>query len=112
MHLPRPDSFCRHDTVPAARWLTALEQRVVLLAKRDADRGAILPRRSGFARLMTWLTGIEGPQPLADDRLETLRRFVGFERRGDRRAAHVAADLLGFGFSAEALAGASAIARA
>lgn len=112
MHLPNPESFCRHDVVPAARSLTPLEQRVVLLAKRDADRGAIEPRRSAFARLLTVLTGIEGPQRLADDRLETLRRFACFERRGDRRAAHVAADLLGFGFSPEALAGASAIARA
>lgn len=112
MHLPHPDSFCRHETVPAARSLTMLEQRVVLLGKRDADRGAILPRMSGLAKLMKLLTGIEGAQPLADDRLETLRRFVCFERRGDRRARDVAADLLGLGFSPEALAGASAIARA
>ena len=112
MHLPCPDSFSRHETVPAPRALTALEQRVVLLARRDADHGAILPRQTGFAKLMRLLTGIEGPQPLADDRLETLRRFACFERRGDRRASDVAADLLGLGFSPEALAGASAIARA
>ncbi len=112
MHLPDPASFSRHDTVPAARSLTALEHRVALLARRDADRGAIMPRTSPLARFLSLLTGVEGPQPLADDRLETLRRFVCFERRGDRRARHVATDLLGFGFSAEALAGASAIARA
>ncbi|WP_156678344.1 hypothetical protein [Sphingomonas profundi] len=112
MQLPTRDSFDRHETVPAARTLTALEQRVVLLAKRDADRNAIEPRTSAFARLMTMLTGVEGPQPLADDRLETLRRFVGFERRGDQRARAFAANLLGLGFSAEAVAGAAAIARA
>jgi hypothetical protein len=112
MHLPRPDSFGRHEESPISRSLTALEQRVAVLARRDADRNAILPRRSIFAKLMTILTGIEGPQPLADDRLETLRRFVGFERRGDRRAGDAAANLLGLGFSPEALAGASAIARA
>ena len=109
---PAPTASAATTRFPPPAHLSALEQRVVLLAKRDADRGAIVPRQSGFARLMTLLTGIEGPQPLADDRLETLRRFACFERRGDRRAAQVAADLLGLGFSAEALAGASAIARA
>ncbi|TVV75157.1 hypothetical protein [Sphingomonas solaris] len=112
MHLPSPDSFCRHEIVPATRHLTTLEERVVMLARRDADRGAFEPSRSGFARLLTLLTGVEGPQPLADDRLETLRRFACFERRGDRRAQAAAADLIGFGFSPEALAGAAVIARA
>ena len=112
MHQPDAESFARHDAVPAPRTLSALEQRVALLARRDADNGMVTPGRSILARFMRALTGVEGPQPLADDRLEALRRFVAFARRGDRRARDIAGDLLRLGFSPEALARAEAIARA
>lgn len=111
MHLPDPDSFSRHETVPADRHLSPLERRVVRMARDDADRGLIEPRGSRLARLLRLLTGVEGAQPLADARLETLRRYACLERRGDRRAGDVAARLIGLGFPAEALAGAALIAR-
>ena len=112
MHLPDHEAFSRPDMGATAFDLSVIEERVILLAKHDADRGEIEPRASIFSRLVKLLTGVEGPQPLADDRLEALRRFVAFERRGDRRAADVLSDLIRLGFSPLALSGASAMARA
>ncbi len=58
--------------------LSALEWKVVSLAMREAgeaDRGGTR-RRGWFGRLVDSSAGLRPKLPLADPRLETLRRFV------------------------------------
>ena len=61
------------STTPA---LSALEWKVVSLAMREAELG-VYRRRSWLSRWIEGSTGIRPRLPLADPRLETLRRFVG-----------------------------------
>ena len=58
--------------------LSALEWKVVTLAMREAgEAGAGGTRRRGwFGRMIDGTTGNRPKLPLADPRLETLRRFV------------------------------------
>lgn len=58
--------------------LSALEWKVVSLAMREAgDAGAGGTRRRGwFGRMIDGTVGLRPKLPLADPRLETLRRFV------------------------------------
>jgi hypothetical protein len=85
--------------------LTGLEWKVVALALREASDGGcggiVPPSRLTrlFRRIAHALTGWEGPRPLADPRLETLRRFVCTSRWGHHDAAALAQSLLQQGFS-------------
>ena len=103
----QPSSFGevqQRQEAPSA--LSPLEWQVVLLATRDADRGGWLagePRFPRLRRLFEWLTGTRGIQRLADERLEKLRLFICMKRRGDKRAASVAGDLIAMGFVPVAL---------
>ena len=62
----------------AAPSLSKREWQVVAIALREADQhgcGGIVPP-SRIGRIWTAITGREPIRPLADPRLETLRRFV------------------------------------
>ena len=81
--------------------ITPLEWRVVVLATRDADRGAwqaAEPRFRRLRRVFEALTGWQGVQRLADERLEKLRLFICMKRRGDCRAENLASSLVALGF--------------
>jgi hypothetical protein len=93
MHQPaNSDNFLREGITP-------LEWRVVVLATRDADCGAWQePRFPRLRRLFDALTGWQGVQRLADERLEKLRLFICMKRRGDRRAETLALALVAMGF--------------
>ncbi|SFS11959.1 hypothetical protein [Sphingomonas jatrophae] len=91
---------------PVAHGLTPLDWRVVALARAEADRHgtAAFRPRTRLGRMMDWLTGVEGGvRQLADERLETLRRYVGLARRGDRDAATAAAMLATLGLAPAAI---------
>jgi hypothetical protein len=103
--IPEPTAFTLASAIPDEQpMLSGLEWKVVALALRETDtccgtddapsRLAHLLRRIGRA-----LTGWEGPLPLANPRLETLRRFVCMLRRGHRDAATTAQSLVRLGFS-------------
>jgi hypothetical protein len=80
--------------------LTRVEWQAVTVALRDAERGHGAKSRPGAAgRLWRWLTGAEPPRPLADPRLEAVRRFVWAARRQGGRACELVPELLGFGFT-------------
>jgi hypothetical protein len=113
MKFPAADSFTRHESCPAAdRPLSTLERRVVHLGRIDADRGDRGTSRSPWlGRLFAMLTGISDVQPLAEERLEMLRRYASATRRGDKAAMALASQLREFGFSADALGTAAALAR-
>lgn len=85
--------------------ISALEWRVAMLARRDAECGweASEPRFPRLRRILTLLTGVGSIPRLADERLEKLRLFLCMKRRGDRRADVLAADLLAMGFVPVAL---------
>lgn len=57
--------------------LSPLEWKVVSLAIREAGEDGGAGRRSWLARLVGSAAGLRPRLPLADPRLETLRRFVG-----------------------------------
>jgi hypothetical protein len=110
MKFPAADSFTRHESCPAAdRPLSTLERRVVHLGRIDADRGT--SRSPWLGRLFAMLTGISDVQPLAEERLEMLRRYASATRRGDKAAMALASQLRELGFSADALGTATALAR-
>ncbi|MBV9842378.1 MAG: hypothetical protein JOY99_12760 [Sphingomonadaceae bacterium] len=96
--------------------LSALEWKVVRLALREAGElrcaGVAEPSRlrQRLRRLWTALTGWEPQRPLADPRLEMLRRFV-CTARGRRDAAEIARRLLGMGFTQRQLAAVTLLAR-
>jgi hypothetical protein len=103
--IPEPTAFAlAADSPDEQPMLSGLEWKVVALALRETDtccgadggpsRFAHLLRRIGRA-----LTGWESPLPLANPRLETLRRFVCMLRRGHRDAAATAQSLVRLGFS-------------
>ncbi|RYD89784.1 MAG: hypothetical protein EOP61_30890 [Sphingomonadales bacterium] len=68
----------RSDTETSTPPLSALEWKVVSLAMREAgEAGAGGTRRRGwFGRMIDGTTGLRPKLPLADPRLEMLRRFV------------------------------------
>jgi hypothetical protein len=86
--------------------ISALEWRVAMLARRDAELGgweASEPRFPRLRKLFAMLTGVGTISRLADERMEKLRLFLCMKRLGDRRADVVAADLLAMGFVPVAL---------
>jgi len=87
--------------------LSALEWKVVSLAMREAAES----RRHGwFGRLVEGSGGVRPKLPLADPRLETLRRFVGRVRdRAD--ASDLKHRLVEFGFHPNQVKAVAMIAR-
>jgi hypothetical protein len=85
--------------------LTALEWQVVAAAFSDASGHACgrarKPSRlaSGFRHLLEAVTGLKGPQPLADPRLEKLRFFLCFTRDKGRPSQRIWQELIELGFS-------------
>lgn len=84
--------------------LTPLEWKVIALALREAGEhgcgGACQPSRFNIIlkRMVNFFIGWEGTRPLADPRLETLRRFVCLSRaRAD--VAELWNKLIDLGFS-------------
>ena len=63
------------QTEAATPPLSALEWKVVSLAMREAGTGDSR-RRGWFGRMIDGTTGLRPKLPLADPRLEALRRFV------------------------------------
>ena len=111
MFLPDPAS-CGPTVVASTAAPTGLSKGEIdaaTIGRADAARygwDAAVPRsqvRRLFGRLLFALTGIEKARPLADQRLELIRLFSCMIRRGDRRASGIAADLLGLGYTQQAL---------
>jgi hypothetical protein len=113
MNFPHAASFDRHDALPIRDLpLSGIERRVVHLGRGDADRGGDYSLRWPRLRAMlAVLTGIRAAPTLSDPRLETLRRYAAAVRRCDPRSDVIAAELRAFGFSADALGTATALAR-
>lgn len=87
---------------------SALEWKVVSLAMREAnDRGE---PKGWLSRLFHSMTGLAPKMPLADPRLETLRRFV-CKVRARADIADMTARLQEFGYSARQLAALAQLAR-
>lgn len=85
--------------VPA---LSRVEWQAVTVALRDAERlpcGGVPRREGALVRSWRWLTGIEAPRPLADPRLEAIRRFVCAVRSNSGRLRDVMPELLGLGYT-------------
>jgi len=81
--------------------LSRLEWQVVSLALREAEScgcGGVAPP-SRLSRLWAALTGREQARPLADPRLETLRRFVCRLRWNDAAAEKLGQELVDLGYS-------------
>jgi hypothetical protein len=83
--------------------LSSEEWQAVTVALRDAERYAcVAPREAKegkVRRLFRLLTGIERPTPLADPRLDTVRRFVCASRRNVQRAREISVELIAHGYS-------------
>ena len=83
--------------------LSTAEWQAITVALRDAERFACsAPKDSAEGRMMRlfrMLTGIEKPRPLADPRLDAVRRFVCASRRNVARAREIASELTAFGYS-------------
>lgn len=82
--------------------LSTAEWQAVTVALRDAERFACAAPKASegrLSRLFRALTGIEKPRPLADPRLDAVRRFVCASRRNVARAKEVAIELTAFGYS-------------
>lgn len=92
--------------------LSALEWKVVTLAMREAgDAGCDAPRRRGwFGRMIDGTTGLRPKLPLADPRLETLRRFV-CTVRGRADVSELGNRLIEFGFHPNQVKAVAMIAR-
>jgi hypothetical protein len=93
--------------------LDDLEWKVVSLALREAGPAPVRePGAIGRKVRALWsaITGWEPQRPLADPRLETLRRFV-CTQRGRRDAAVLATRLLAMGFTQNQLAAVTLLAR-
>ena len=73
------DGEIRAATADDAGLFTSTELRVIGLAERiDATRE--ITDRSRWGRFVEWALGIRLPRPLADPRLESLRRFASLAR--------------------------------
>ncbi|WBO23414.1 hypothetical protein [Sphingomonas abietis] len=89
--------------IKAQPHLTTAEWQAVTVALRDAARfGCAAPQgkpEGRVSRLFRALTGIEQPRPLADPRLDAVRRFVCASRRNVARAREIASELMAMGYS-------------
>ena len=99
----------RSDTDAATPALSALEWKVVSLAMREAETGGG-GRRGWLGRWIEGSTGIRPRLPLADPRLETLRRFVG-RVRAHADASDLKPLLVEFGFDPRQISAVAMIAR-
>ena len=81
--------------------LSRSEWLAVSIALSDAGRNACVPtRRTGvWGRLASAITGATPERPLADPRLETIRRFVCAVRRRPDAAERLIPELEAQGFS-------------
>lgn len=82
--------------------LSDLEWQVVKVAIADAAKPRLTAptgTTSRLGRFYAWATGTKMLAPLADPRLEALRRFVFVSRRTQRLAEEQIPALLDFGFS-------------
>lgn len=77
--------------------LSPVERQVLLMAIRDPISSLRTPGR--MARLVSILFGVEGPNSLADPRLEALRRFAVLARIGRESSL----ELVSAGYSASAI---------
>lgn len=85
----------------APPFLSSLEWAAVTIALREADRtGGGMAAGGRLARAWRWLTGIQPPRPLADPRLDALRRFAGAVRRRSAHLQEMMPELRRQGFSA------------
>jgi hypothetical protein len=85
--------------------LSRLEWSAVSVALQDAAKcdcaaAEAAGRRSVIGRSLELLVGSRRPNPLADPRLEAIRRFVCTTRRRRRPAAELAPALADHGFTA------------
>jgi hypothetical protein len=89
--------------IQAQPHLSTAEWQAVAIALRDAERAIeVVPQGQAegrFARLFRLLTGIERARPLADPRLDAVRRFVWASRRRIARARDIGGELRAFGYS-------------
>lgn len=72
--------------------LDPLSRQVALLSRRDT-RGSLMSE-ARLVRLFRILFGTTGARPLANARLEALRRFCVLDRQGDPRGEEAAASLV------------------
>ncbi len=85
--------------------LNVVDWQVVQIALRDANsRACSIPDNrhpivSRFYRAFCLVTGIEPCRPLADPRLESLRRFLSVSRRNRAIAERFIPDLLDHGYT-------------
>lgn len=85
--------------------LTDNEWMTVSVALSDAERGWCEPCRhhrglvGQIVRLSQLMLNIEPPTPLADPRLEAIRRFICASRTQRSPALELAPDLEAYGFS-------------
>lgn len=85
--------------------LSRLEWKVVSLALKEAEKGGCggVRGRGRISRALRavhrFITGARGALPLADPRLETLRRFVCLLHWGNREAEKLARRLVDQGFT-------------
>jgi hypothetical protein len=91
--------------VQALPRLSTAEWQAVAIALRDAERAVditVQGQREGlFSKLFRLVTGIEKARPLADPRLDAVRRFVWASRRRIVRAREIGSELRAFGYSSE-----------
>ncbi|MDB5686482.1 MAG: hypothetical protein JWR77_1071 [Rhizorhabdus sp.] len=91
--------------------LSALEWKVVSLAIREAaEAGCGTMRSSWLGRLVRRATGVQPKMPLADPRLETLRRFV-CRVRGRADTSDLSSRLVELGYSPNQISAVAMLAR-
>lgn len=89
----------RYPALPA---LSRHEWQAIAIALRDAESAGCAARAGSpgrIARLFHWLTGIEPRRPLANPRLEALRRYVCTLRRERHAPDHAIQTLIDLGYS-------------
>lgn len=90
------------DAAPAAGRLSKLDRMVIALSRHDPRSSLAAPGR--FRKIITYLFSLQPPNPLADPRLEALRRFSVMLRK---QRAHFPEDetlrLLAAGYSPAAI---------
>lgn len=96
---------------PQEPTLTALEWKVVSLAIREAaEAGCGSMRSSWLGRMVRRAAGVAPKMPLADPRLETLRRFV-CRVRGRADASDLSSRLVEYGYSQNQISAVAMLAR-